>query len=49
MLAHGCSLAWQEKWIAGVQEGIEDAKPGGDQENRAPSEKLSEVASRCGP
>ncbi|WP_374630643.1 hypothetical protein [Pannonibacter indicus] len=35
--------------MVGEQEGIEDAKPGGDQENRAPSEKLSEVASRCGP
>lgn len=27
-LAHGRSLAWQEKWIAGVQEGIEDADRG---------------------
>ena len=27
-LAHGRSLAWQEKWIAGVQEGIEDANRG---------------------
>lgn len=24
-LAHGRSLAWQEKWIAGVQAGLEDA------------------------
>ncbi|MFS8144768.1 transcriptional regulator [Rhizobium sp. R635] len=27
-LAHGRSLAWQEKWIAGVQAGIEDADRG---------------------
>lgn len=27
-LAHGRSLAWQEKWIAGVQEGIEAADRG---------------------
>lgn len=27
-LAHGRSLAWQEKWAAGVQEGIEAADRG---------------------
>lgn len=27
-LTHGRSLAWQEKWIAGVQAGIEDADSG---------------------
>lgn len=27
-LAHGRSLAWQEKWIAGVQEGIDSADRG---------------------
>lgn len=27
-LSRGRSLAWQEKWIAGVQDGIEDAKRG---------------------
>ena len=27
-LAHGRSLAWQEKWIAGVQEGLEAADRG---------------------
>lgn len=27
-LAHGRSLAWHEKWIAGVQDGIEDADRG---------------------
>jgi predicted transcriptional regulator len=27
-LSHGRSLAWQEKWIAGVQAGIADADEG---------------------
>ncbi len=27
-LAHGRSLAWQEKWIAGVQTGLQDADRG---------------------
>lgn len=27
-LSHGRSLAWQEKWIEGVQEGIEAADHG---------------------
>lgn len=27
-LSHGRSLAWQEKWIAGVEEGLEDANRG---------------------
>lgn len=27
-LSHGRSLAWQEKWIEGVQEGIEAADRG---------------------
>lgn len=27
-LSHGRSLAWQEKWIAGVQEGLEEADRG---------------------
>lgn len=27
-LAHGRSLAWQEKWIAGVQAGIDQAERG---------------------
>ncbi len=27
-LAHGRSLAWQEKWISGVQSGIEAADRG---------------------
>lgn len=27
-LSHGRSLAWQEKWVAGVQEGVEAADRG---------------------
>jgi predicted transcriptional regulator len=27
-LAHGRTLAWQERWIAGVREGIEAAERG---------------------
>lgn len=27
-LSHGRSLAWQEKWIEGVQDGIEEADRG---------------------
>ena len=27
-LSHGRSLAWQEKWVAGVREGLEDADGG---------------------
>ena len=27
-LSHGRSLAWQERWVAGVQEGIDDADRG---------------------
>ncbi|WP_439617413.1 CopG family ribbon-helix-helix protein [Shinella sp.] len=27
-LAHGRSLAWQEKWVEGVQAGLDDAERG---------------------
>ncbi|MCQ4630514.1 ribbon-helix-helix protein, CopG family [Shinella sp. CPCC 100929] len=27
-LAHGRSLAWQEKWVEGVQAGLEEAERG---------------------
>ena len=27
-LSHGRSLAWQERWVSGVQEGIDDADRG---------------------
>lgn len=45
-LAHGRSLAWQEKWIAGVQEGIEDADRGrfaSDEEIAAVLNKYSQA------
>lgn len=38
-LSHGRSLAWQEKWIAGVQAGIDDA----DQGNFASEQEISKV------
>lgn len=27
-LSHGRSLAWQERWVAGVQAGLDDAERG---------------------
>jgi len=45
-LAHGRSLAWQEKWIAGVLEGIEDADRGrfaSDEEIAAVLNKFSQA------
>ncbi|WP_421929782.1 CopG family ribbon-helix-helix protein [Neoaquamicrobium sediminum] len=45
-LAHGRSLAWQEKWIAGVQDGIEDADRGrfaSDEEIAAVLNKYSQA------
>lgn len=45
-LAHGHSLAWQEKRIAGVQEGIEDADRGrfaSDEEIAAVLNKYSQA------
>lgn len=27
-LAHGRSLAWQERWVAGIEAGLEDANSG---------------------
>ena len=41
-LSHGRSLAWQEKWIAGVQAGIEDA----DRGNFATDEEIAAVLNR---
>ena len=41
-LSHGRSLAWQEKWIAGVQAGIEDA----DRGNFATEEEIAAVLNR---
>jgi predicted transcriptional regulator len=41
-LAHGRSLAWQEKWIAGVQAGLEDADHG----NFATEEEIAAVLNK---
>lgn len=41
-LSHGRSLAWQEKWIAGVQDGLEDAERG----NFASEEEIAAVLSK---
>lgn len=44
-LAHGRSLAWQERWIAGVQAGIDDAERG----NFASEEEIAAVLTKYGP
>lgn len=44
-LAHGRSLAWQERWIAGVQAGIEDANRG----DFASEEEIVAVLTKYGP
>lgn len=41
-LSHGRSLAWQEKWVAGVQAGIEDA----DRGNFATDEEIAVVLNK---
>jgi predicted transcriptional regulator len=41
-LSHGRSLAWQEKWIAGVHAGIEDADKG----NFATDEEIAAVLNK---
>ena len=41
-LSHGRSLAWQEKWIAGVQAGIEAA----DREDFANEEEIAAVLNK---
>jgi predicted transcriptional regulator len=43
-LSHGRSLAWQEKWIAGVQEGLDDAERG----NFASEEDIATVLNKYG-
>jgi predicted transcriptional regulator len=43
-LAHGRSLAWHEKWIAGVQEGIAEA----DRGEFASDEELAAVLGKYG-
>lgn len=44
-LAHGRSLAWQEKWLAGVEAGIRDADAG----NLATDEEVATVLTRYEP
>ncbi|MCK0197412.1 transcriptional regulator [Ancylobacter sp. 6x-1] len=44
-LAHGRSLAWQEKWIAGVEDGIADA----DRGDFATEQEIAAVLSKYGP
>lgn len=41
-LSHGRSLAWQEKWIAGVQSGIEAA----EREDFASEEEITAVLNK---
>ncbi|CAN7174966.1 transcriptional regulator [Rhizobium sp. LjRoot98] len=41
-LSHGRSLAWQEKWVEGVQDGIEEA----DRGNFATSEDIAAVLNK---
>lgn len=44
-LAHGRSLAWHEKWIAGVQEGLAEA----DRGEFASEEEIAAVLGKYGP
>lgn len=44
-LAHGRSLAWHEKWVAGVQEGIAEA----DRGEFASEEEIASVLAKYGP
>jgi predicted transcriptional regulator len=43
-LAHGRSLAWQEKWVAGVQQGLDEA----DRGEFASDEKIAAVLNKYG-
>ena len=43
-LSHGRSLAWQEKWVAGLQAGIEAA----DGDDFATEEEIAAVLNRYG-
>lgn len=43
-LAHGRSLAWQEKWIDGVQQGLDEA----DRSEFASDEEIAAVLSKYG-
>jgi predicted transcriptional regulator len=43
-LAHGRSLAWHEKWIAGVQEGLAEA----DRGEFASEEEIASILTKYG-
>jgi predicted transcriptional regulator len=44
-LAHGRSLAWHEKWVAGVQDGLAEAERG----EFASEEEIASVLAKYGP
>jgi predicted transcriptional regulator len=44
-LAYGRSLAWHEKWVAGVQDGLAEAERG----EFASEEEIAAVLSKYGP
>jgi predicted transcriptional regulator len=44
-LAHGRSLAWHERWVAGVQEGLADAARG----EFASEEEIATILTKYGP
>ena len=44
-LAHGRSLAWHERWVAGVREGIADA----DRGDFVSDEEIAAVLGKYGP
>ena len=44
-LAHGRSLAWHERWVAGVQEGLAEA----DRGEFATDEEIAAVLAKYGP
>ncbi|MBW6421157.1 ribbon-helix-helix protein, CopG family [Rhizobium sp. XQZ8] len=44
-LAHGRSLAWQERWIAGVESGLAEAEKG----EFASDEEITAVLNKYGP
>jgi predicted transcriptional regulator len=44
-LAHGRSLAWHERWVAGVQEGLAEA----DRGEFASEEEIASVLAKYGP
>jgi predicted transcriptional regulator len=44
-LAHGRSLAWHEKWVTGVQEGLAEAERG----EFATEEEIAAILTKYGP